>query len=1277
MGIVNNRRFFWFAVAFVGVLMLFGLVKLAATLAAGADGGEALVAVVSESLDSENVVAILVSGPDADAVATDADGGPLPAPGETAVFAAAEDEAPDEVILTIKGPGLLGAEKTYTLADLSAMEQEEDVVYSSINTWPSKKWYVGSGVRLRDLLKPEELSSEATLVKITAIDSFTQTLTIEELFNTTRYYFPGLMAGGMMGHIPGSPLDAVEVETILALRSAEGSNNPATMNDRDALLLMLGQRTVTEQTGELFIKFVSTIEVLTDPVAQWDTPQATPAGGEVAVGSEVVLSNERMDSDKIYYTTDGSEPDMNSAMYNKVAQRWWSNRGEEVDEINLPVKITEDTVLKAITIGPGKRNSAVATFSYTARINLKVDPLAVSLNTDGENTAQLTVTTDPPDGVTLSFASGDASIAAVDGTGLVTAVTTGATEITVTAVKEPYAAATVDIPVFVNEDWFTDAEPPVWPTGAALTASVSGNEARLSWPAATDNIIVSRYLVEQGATPLAEVSGTEYTVLGLSAGKYQFTVTAADFAGNLSEPLSAEVTISNSGSGSIDLTDPNVALVISGAGVAAAKVFSPTDLDNMEKVTVTYSSINTYPSKKWYIGYGVKLRDLLQQAGMSSNATMLKITAEDGYTCTVTVEELLGAPRYYYPNFKIGDADADGHIPGNAAGATEVEPILALRSAEGTRTASYMNDANALLFMLGQRSVTEQTGELFVKKVKTIEVLTSPVSKWDNPRAEPGSGEVEVGAEIKMANEGMDSDKIYYTTDGSTPDINSNMYNYVASRWWSNRGADKVAEINKPIKITQDTVIKAVTIGPGKRDSDVVEFSYTVKTAPANASGGVTPGKGGTVSLAGAVSVEVPPDAISSEEEIRIDRLTEPPAAAPAGFMFLGSLFDITVSNYEEYKFAKNVTLKFFFDPADLKPGEVPQLYYYDVVAGNWVEVKGTVEGDCFVAEVDHFTVFALLVALPDRVTATINPAEGGLLQLNEEAILEIPPGALAGDKEVEVTLIRLTEWPELPEGCFLLGAAYQITVDNKTEYKFEKPVTVKLLFDPSGLTEEPVMYGYDQTLQAWVDLSGVIDGEYVVVTLDRLSIVALFLTEPPLVPEEKPIYFTDIAGHWAEEVIVPMAEKGLVRGYPDGAFRPDNPITRAEFATVLVKAFNLTGQSRQSFTDTAGHWAEEAIGLAAVYGIVSGYDAATFGPDELITREQIALMMVRAAAGPPAPGENRLFKDSGEISDWAQEAVQTAVNSGLMQGDPENSFRPRDNATRAEAVQVIANSYQ
>ena len=169
-------------------------------------------------------------------------------------------------------------------------------------------------------------------------------------------------------------------------------------------------------------------------------------------------------------------------------------------------------------------------------------------------------------------------------------------------------------------------------------------------------------------------------------------------------------------------------------------------------------------------------------------------------------------------------------------------------------------------------------------------------------------------------------------------------------------------------------------------------------------------------------------------------------------------------------------------------------------------------------------------------------------------------------------------------------------------------------------------------------------------------------------------VTLTDITSHWAGKNIEKLVAMGAVSGYPDGTFKPDNTITRAEFATMLVKAFKLAPKQGKVFADLANHWAKDFISTAAAYEIVNGYDDTHFGPDNKITREQMSMMIVKAAKLSPVSGE-LTFTDNGEISAWAYDLIVTAVKDQIIKGYPDNTFRPGSNATRAEAITVIVNA--
>ncbi len=288
-------------------------------------------------------------------------------------------------------------------------------------------------------------------------------------------------------------------------------------------------------------------------------------------------------------------------------------------------------------------------------------------------------------------------------------------------------------------------------------------------------------------------------------------------------------------------------LEITGDGVANPVILNMVELEDMEQYQHVYSTINTYPTKKWYTARGVKLRELLDLADIKKEeAQLIKFVSNDGYEVTLMAKELLEDRRYYFPGLKENHPH-DGCIPGSVEGKVEVEPIIALRSVEGSNEPAHMTDRDVPHLIIGQRAVTEQACTLFLKHVSKIEVLTTAPEKWDAPRAKiPDGTVVPKGTMLELFNKLGDADKIHYTIDGSTPTVDSPMINWVAKRWHSLRPED-LGIINSPFEINKDVVIKAKTIGPGKEDSDVVTFTFTVDHTgevpdPTRVSGGPSSG---------------------------------------------------------------------------------------------------------------------------------------------------------------------------------------------------------------------------------------------------------------------------------------------------------------------------------------------------------------------------------------------------------------------------------------------------
>ncbi len=166
---------------------------------------------------------------------------------------------------------------------------------------------------------------------------------------------------------------------------------------------------------------------------------------------------------------------------------------------------------------------------------------------------------------------------------------------------------------------------------------------------------------------------------------------------------------------------------------------------------------------------------------------------------------------------------------------------------------------------------------------------------------------------------------------------------------------------------------------------------------------------------------------------------------------------------------------------------------------------------------------------------------------------------------------------------------------------------------------------------------------------------------------------FKDMESHWARSAAEFAAARGLFAGVGDGLFAPDRPMTRAMFATVLYSLADRPAVSGSSaFTDVAdGAWYAKAVTWGQANGIISGYGNGRFGPDDLITREQMCALIVSYLRWAGLTAEQttaaNTFADSGSISAWARDSVAFCQTRGLISGRPGNLFAPKANATRAE----------
>lgn len=303
----------------------------------------------------------------------------------------------------------------------------------------------------------------------------------------------------------------------------------------------------------------------------------------------------------------------------------------------------------------------------------------------------------------------------------------------------------------------------------------------------------------------------------------------------------------------------------------------------------------------------------------------------------------------------------------------------------------------------------------------------------------------------------------------------------------------------------------------------------------------------------------------------------------------------------------------------------------------------------------------------------TLPVGSSGEVSYENEVIVSIP--ADASLKELKLTIEKLNETKNLLTNNEVLASPIYEILKNFSE-NFNKAVTLTFTFDPASLKgdQRAAVFYYDEVNKLWVEVEGgKVNGNHISVEVNHFTKYAVMAVGSTVVEPTTPaITLKDIKGHWAENNILELVKAGSINGYEDGTFKPENRITRAEFVSIVVKFLKLNEQgSGNKFADAANHWAKNAIATAAAQGIITGYTDTTFGPDDFITREQMAEIIVRAAHLDKVAG-NTSFTDNAAISDWAQAAVATLTSKGFMNGYEDGTLKPQGLTTRAEASTLI-----
>lgn len=170
---------------------------------------------------------------------------------------------------------------------------------------------------------------------------------------------------------------------------------------------------------------------------------------------------------------------------------------------------------------------------------------------------------------------------------------------------------------------------------------------------------------------------------------------------------------------------------------------------------------------------------------------------------------------------------------------------------------------------------------------------------------------------------------------------------------------------------------------------------------------------------------------------------------------------------------------------------------------------------------------------------------------------------------------------------------------------------------------------------------------------------------------------FTDLENYaWAEQYIRVLYNKGVITGVTEDRFAPGNNVTREQFAVMIVKAFNIpTDGVNADFNDISkDRWSYKYIAAAKESGIMMGNDKGNFNPQSYITREDMAVVLYRASvnAGKVYSKTKTDYSDFDAISEYAKEAVSYLVGEEIINGFGDGTFRGKDYANRAQAAKLI-----
>lgn len=312
-----------------------------------------------------------------------------------------------------------------------------------------------------------------------------------------------------------------------------------------------------------------------------------------------------------------------------------------------------------------------------------------------------------------------------------------------------------------------------------------------------------------------------------------------------------------------------------------------------------------------------------------------------------------------------------------------------------------------------------------------------------------------------------------------------------------------------------------------------------------------------------------------------------------------------------------------------------------------------------------------------------IAPEVEGNVTRTEVSIPASTVGQIGSETNASLTVSTPAADVVIPNGALisLSGAGGSVTVATE-----QTGNTVELSVTAGGRTVDKVPGGLKATVPVEKPSPGTVavlvreDGTRQVIRKSALDDDSLVIpldgsAKVEIVDNSK--MFSDAPStSWEADAVAFTSAHELFSGTGDTTFSPKLSMSRSMLAVVL---YNLESNPEQELTGAFADvdnskWYAEGVAWAAENGIVSGYGNGNFGPDDNITREQLAVMLWRYAGSPAMAGSELSFADAGEVSSWALDAMRWATKKGIINGKGGGILDPAGAATRAETAQMLKN---